>query len=355
MGIRQKLQERAERRRQRRGARRLIPNATWRAELLSEATRLEGECARAAAAIDQTRGVTATTTRENAWLPGELENYRLASGGIDLARRAAAWPGYVRMLWRWGSGSDLETGWRSLHTADQALLEIQDPATVLARVPDLKAAVKANFSPEDRRVDESIDFLNSCSLQNVDAGRERIRAIKQAADASSDAAHSSLRNYRNWLLITGVVLLLGLVIVAVVHGFHSNFFKICQASKPRKGSCISVDIAEIEAAGALGGLVAAVFALRRLDAYGGPYALPLWQALLRVPSGAAGAVLGIFVMQAGILTSLKAQPDNKLIPYALFFGYAPDFMLRLLDQKANSVGDSARTKNDPLRKAQPSS
>ena len=303
-----------------------IPNTTWRAGVRSEAARLEAE-------LDRTSGVG--------------ESAQVVRDQIALARKAAVWPGFWRMLWRWGSGSDIETAWRSLHMADQALLEFQDSATVLARAPEIRAAVNANLPPDDKRVRAYSDFLDRLTaeeLANNDRGvRERLRTIKRAADSCSDVAHSDLRNYRNWLLITGVVLLLALLFVGIWHAFHPHFFRICGQKKP----CAAVDLLEIEAAGALGGLVAGVFALRRLEAYGGPYALPLWQALLRVPAGAAGALLGVFIMQSGVIDALKPQPDSALIAYALLFGYAPDFVLRLLDEKANSVGAAARTKNDP--------
>jgi hypothetical protein len=107
------------------------------------------------------------------------------------------------------------------------------------------------------------------------------------------------------------------------------------------------------AAGAVGGIFAGGFALRRLQAYGGPYALPLWQALLRVPFGAAGAPLRISIMQSGLITAVKPQDNSDLIPYALSFGYAPDYLLRLLDRKVNEVSESARTKNDPVRGRRP--
>jgi hypothetical protein len=329
---------------------------------LSEVGRVHAELTRAAARLDELHKVRTPDDRCERWLPREFDNYRVAGEQIQLARQAAAWPGYLAMLWRWGSGSDLETGWRSLHTADQALLEIQDEATVLARVPEIKAAVLANLPAEDTRRADYSAFLdkwtNKCAAsppphkpEERPRVRERIRMIKRAADGCSDVAHSNLRNYRNWLLITGLVLLFALITVGFWHALHPNFFKICAADTTRR--CMPTDILEIEAAGALGGLVAAVFALRRLDAYGGPYALPLWQALLRVPSGGAGALLGVFVMQAHVVTALSPQLDDKLIPYALVFGYTPDFVLRLLDEKVNKVGEAARTKNDPLRKAQP--
>ena len=311
-----------------------LPNATWRAEVLNEAARLEDERERTAA---DHNGRAASDP-----------NDRLAAEQIKVARTAADWPGAWNAIVRWGSGSDLETATRALQLADQALLEIQDVPTVAARLPEIAASVQANLPPGDARIREYSQFLDHCVAEDLRRGslaRERVRAIKFAADQAADLSHSNLRHYRNWLLIVGLVLSGMLIAVAVIHALDNGFFQLCQ---PKTDCSVSVDIAQILAAGAVGGIVAGGFALRRLQAYGGPYALPLWQSLLRVPFGAAGALLGISIMQSGLITAVEPQDNSNLIPYALFFGYAPDYLLRLLDRKVNEVSESARTKNDPL-------
>lgn len=329
-----------------------LPTTAWRAQLLSEAVRLEGERVRAAAWLDELHGVPADAEDERAakWPPHALVDHRLAGESIEMVRRLTAQPGTLEMARRWGSGSDVEMAWRSLHAADAALLMIEDDAVVLARLPEIKASIEANLPPDDGRVDEYGKFLDGCGTDDLAASRSKIRTIKTAADSAQDAALGNLRTYRNWLWVVGTVLSAALVLVAWLHLLDNSFFKLCASATGANGACTSsVNLAEIEVAGALGGLVGAVFALNRLKAYGGPYSLPLWQALLRIPSGAAGALVGIFIMQSGVISNLAPQPANTLVTYALVFGYAPDLLLRLLDQKVNSVSESARTKNDPLR------
>jgi hypothetical protein len=84
-------------------------------------------------------------------------------------------------------------------------------------------------------------------------------------------------------------------------------------------------------------------------AYGGPYALPLWQAILCVPFGAAAALLRMSIMQSGLITAVRPQDNGDRIRCALLFGYAPGCLVRLLDGKVNEVSESARTRNDPVR------
>src|SRR4029079_8668590 len=127
----------------------------------------------------------------------------------------------------------------------------------------------------------------------IDRHRDHIRTIRAAVDNVADTAHSNVRNYRNWLLIVGTVLVAGLVVLAIAHATHPSFLFICQATSSSDASCQSAgaNVFELEAAGALGGLLTALFSLIRLRVYSGPYSLPLWQALIRLPAGAAGGLL----------------------------------------------------------------
>lgn len=56
-------------------------------------------------------------------------------------------------------------------------------------------------------------------------------------------------------------------------------------------------MAQIESAGAAAGLLMAIFALIRLTVFSGPVALPLWQSLVRIPAGAAAALVGAMMLQ----------------------------------------------------------
>lgn len=339
-------------------AERLTPGSTWRSLVLSEIDRLEDDWERAAAWLDSKHGVADPgTERATKWGQSELANYELVDRELARGRAATIRPGMFSRIWRWGSGSDMELAWRSLHAADQTLLLIQDDETVKARLPEIEAAVEANLPAGDARIDRYVAALTKGPLT-----RAQLRIIKQAADAASDASHDNVRNYRNWLLIAGSVLTVVLFALAVIHNLNPDFLKICQApqvstpagtaaAKSISSQCSAqgANVFEMELAGVLGGIVAAVWALTRMTSFTGVLALPLWQALLRIPTGAATALLGVLVLQSGLLSALVPQTEDKLVAYAAVFGYAPAYLLRMLDQKVNDVAESAATKNDPVR------
>jgi len=316
---------------------------TWRAEVDSRARGLDDELDRVEAALSDGK------SHED----DVKANLHIARRSISLARDIAA--GDVTgdtprrpftLMRRWASGSDIETAWHAIHAADAALLMVAPAESVKARLPEIRASLLATLGDSDGRVAPYTKTLEEAE-KHLNDHRDDIRSIKSAIDAASDAAHSNVRNYRNWLLIVSSVVAAGLIAVAVAHAGDPGFIYI--AEKGKTNPAIGADIAQIEAAGAVGGLLMAIFALIRLKVYSGPYALPLWQALVRIPAGAAAALVGAALLQGQVISTLSPQPRSGLLGYAVLFGAAPELVLRFLDKQVNSVSAAARTKNDPLK------
>ena len=273
-------------------------------------------------------------------------------GTIELAHEIAAdAPTTMSPTWiqRWYSGADIEAAWSAIHRAEAFLIMILPRETVHARLSDLRAALTTTLKGDGRVEGYEID-LKTIEVKGV-AGiglpeRERIRVIKSAIDSASDAAHLNIRNYRNWLLIVSTVVTVSLVIAAVVHSRNSEFLYIIESGSQAHRSA---DVAQLEVAGAVGGLLMALFALIRLQVYSGPVALPLWQALVRVPAGAAAGLVGAALIQGGTVSAIARQSRSGLIGYAVLFGAAPELVLRFLDKRVNNATSAARPSSDPLK------
>jgi hypothetical protein len=310
-------------------------------------------------------------------------NVAIVSKNLEVAVAAAESPRersqQLRRPLLWWSGAAVETAWSALHEADQALLMLQGADTVKARLPEISAAVEANLPAGDSRIATYKELLKGYQEGNK-LDRPQIRIIKRAVDAASDTAHSNVRGYRNILSAVGVILLIFAATLAIIHNADPKFISICQAQPgsstsapaPSTGGAAAAstssgqatatkvtpctggaDLAELELIGALGGLLAAVWALWRLDASSSPYGLPLYQALLRIPAGALAALFGILLLQSGALGVLIPQDADKLIAYGAVFGYAPDVLLRRVDARAKQLLGEARAKDDPQRTAPP--
>lgn len=317
---------------------RSTPDVTWRAQVQARVDDLEGE-------LDRVRGEQPLHSRPRE----DVANYEIVKSNLREAEAvAASAPRALSWKWlqRWASGSDVETAWGAIHRAEGALQMILPAQTIKARLPDLRAGLSLALTG-DGRVDEY-----TRALHEIEAGkdigpeqRETVRVIKSAIDSTSDAAYMNIRNYRNWLLMVSAIVTAGLIVVAVAHSRNSEFLYIPEA---HTAAHYGADVAQLEAAGAIGGLLMALFALIRLNVYSGPVALPLWQALVRVPAGATAGLVGAILLQAQLLTSIVPQSRTGLLGYAVLFGAAPEILLRFLDKKVNEATAAARPTNDPL-------
>jgi hypothetical protein len=266
----------------------------------------------------------------------------IVRGNLELARRAASQQSRnpLESLLGWLSGAAVETAWHAIHVAEEMLLMIGSGDWVKARLFELQASVSTTVGRNDERVPTYIKLLEDAGA-DIDAYREQLRVIKSTVDGASDEAHKNVRSYRNWLVLVGAVVSVALVGLGIGHWANAEFLEI------RAGS-FEADLAQVEFAGALGGLLMALFALIRLDVYSGPYALPLWQALIRIPAGSAAALVGVIFLQGKLLSAVASQNDRTaLLAYAVLFGAAPEIVLRFIDKKVNDVSAAARTKNDP--------
>ena len=77
------------------------------------------------------------------------------------------------------------------------------------------------------------------------------------------------------------------------------------------------------------------------------YGLPFVQAFLKGTTGAATGLLGVLLVQSGIISSLKLQTGGAVFAAAIIFGSAQYLFTRIVDQQAKSILDSAGSRNDP--------
>jgi hypothetical protein len=279
----------------------------------------------------------------------EADHYReSARSNIRLAREKLETPAGSGARWfrRWASASLFETVSSAVHAAEADLLMVLPEGTVKARLPEIRASLTTTLEGDGRLQEYVCDLKPMQASEKLSSQhRERLRVIKSAIDATAAAANSNVRNYRNWLLIVSAVVVIGLVVAAIAHAADPEFLYI-QEAKGAQGQ--GADVAQIEAAGAVGGLLMALFALIRLKVFSGPVALPLWQAIVRIPAGAAAGLVGALLLQGQVITFINSQTRSGLIAYAALFGAAPEIVLRFLDKQVNEATAAARNKNDPL-------
>jgi hypothetical protein len=100
------------------------------------------------------------------------------------------------------------------------------------------------------------------------------------------------------------------------------------------------DIALVEIVGLLAAAVASAAALRGIRGSSLPYGLPVALAVLKLPTGALTAVLGLLLMAGGFVPGLSALDSSaQILSWAIVFGYSQELFTRFVDKQAQSVLD----------------
>jgi hypothetical protein len=102
------------------------------------------------------------------------------------------------------------------------------------------------------------------------------------------------------------------------------------------------DIAVVELVGLVAAAIAAAAALRNVQGTSTPYSLPVALAVLKLPTGALTALLGLLLMRGGFVPGLSAlDSPAQIIAWALVFGYAQQLLTRFVDSQAQTVLEGA--------------
>ncbi|RST06427.1 hypothetical protein E2C00_01675 [Streptomyces sp. WAC05374] len=109
--------------------------------------------------------------------------------------------------------------------------------------------------------------------------------------------------------------------------------------------------------GIVAAAVAAATSLRRIKGTSTPYNVPVALALLKLPTGALTAVLGLLLMRGEFVPGLQALDSSaQIVAWAVIFGYSQQLFTKLVDNQAqsvlNSVGGPHSTPGKPTRDPQ---
>jgi hypothetical protein len=114
------------------------------------------------------------------------------------------------------------------------------------------------------------------------------------------------------------------------------------------------DILIIAGLGAVGGLLGAIVAIRRLRGTSTPYPVATALAILKVPSGALSAIIGMLLLAGGFVPGLtNLDNQRQILAYALVFGIAQQLVTRVADSRAQQILDKLPSKDAQAQSAQP--
>jgi hypothetical protein len=316
---------------------------------------------------------------------------------LDAARQAAR---LDKPHWRRSDGASLERALSNLSAAEADLLQAAPSEFVLGQMPCLLSQVQRHLSVDDPRRKEFERIADEVGVSDhahnlhapskdqsektgiVEAERSKIVSISRGADSAGLREQLRVRSFRNVLVAATAAMALLAVVIAIVGWFSPTSLPVCfqpqqegqtvvvcptaqsvtvargqQATGPVQPSIDRAvrrtvsrqDLLIVEVLGLVAAAVASAAALRRIRGSSEPHGLPVVLALLKLPTGALTAVLGLLLMRGGFVPGLTALDTSaQILAWAILFGYAQQLFTRFVDQQADTVLDgvrSARTAN----------
>jgi hypothetical protein len=313
------------------------------------------------------------------------DTLRTANSDLDAAVRShlkvAREAALSRSWWPSQARARMERAIGSVDAADAVLLARSPDDYLRGRLPDLVADVQAHLPPANpqRKRTEVLatryappEDGTHPEHDTIMRGEDRA-ALVEAARAASWAArreHARLRSFRTAVAITAVALFLLAVGIALVSSRQPSWMPLCFAPQGADavvcptttasiggttGEPVSVtgvaaiisstaqpaDVAVVMLLGLAGAAVTGAAALRRMRGTSTPYAVPMTLLLLKLPTGALTAFLGLVMLHGEFVPGLSAlDTSGQILAWALAFGAAQQLVTGLVDKKAQSVLDS---------------
>jgi hypothetical protein len=364
-------------------------SVAWREGTLTRAKELESLCAWVLANHPRANSEVLASA-----IPCHLEAARQA------AEAAKPEPKQWFRIRIFRNGPLIERAMSNLDAAEAQLLNFAPPDSVLGQMPCLLRHVQCHLLPTDPRRQEFERIARKLGvkdpdhplLQNtpeqdpvdkkkkVEEERGRIVTAVRAASSAGLREQLRVRNFRNVLVITTLLLALLAIGVALTGFFRPTMIPLCFAPEESGQAVVVCPIAQslpfstqqepgpeakdiddairatvtpqdllvVELIGLTAAAVAAAAAIRGIRGSSERYGLPVALAALKLPTGAITAFLGLLLMRGQFVPGLSALDTSaQILAWALVFGYARQLFTRLVDRQGQSVLESVRGADNP--------
>ncbi len=274
---------------------------------------------------------------------------------LDAARDAVVpsgtRPWWLRMSFRTGRRQDRAIA--HIDAAEEALLRVAPASYIRGQMPRLEGLVRRLpfGDPRRLRAEEIAGRVNGQDL--TDTERE---ALVSAVGASNQIAHAELmrlRQFRNLVAgatATMVVLVITFAVVGAVAPsalplcFPSESPEVCPTGAVSDDGGTSAgrpgDVALVELLGAVGAIILGASSLRPVARRVNPGlgSALAWSILLKPPTGALTAVLGLLLVRGDFLPGLGAfDSASQILAWALIFGSASQLVTRQVDVRTEQL------------------
>ena len=210
--------------------------------------------------------------------------------------------------------------------------------------------------------------------------KERGKIVSAVRGASSEALREQLRvrSFRNILIATIIGLTLLAISIAIFGWFFPMRVPLCFQPSLESGETVIVcptafsnrippeaqpgpvliyrvseavrpwDHVTVELIGLTAAALAATIRIRSIRGSSDAPNLPLLLALLKLPTGAITAILGLLLVRGQFIPGLSAlDSPAQILSWALVFGFAQHVFTGLVDKQGQAVLDSVRPADRP--------
>jgi hypothetical protein len=260
----------------------------------------------------------------------------------------------------------------SVHAAEELILRRAPDSYIRGQLPDIHSDVRKHLEANDPRRIRFEALLSKTTGPESDLDEEAVGNIIGASAAAHLAYRrefAQLRNFRNILyMCTGLLVVIS-VMVGIWGFVQPRDLSLCfnpqEANKvvcPTNessfnderpvpagtdiddvvsGAAAPADVFLIQFVGLVAAAVSGAASLRRITGTSTPYGLAVSLAVMKLPTGALTAVLGLMLMRGGFIPGLTALDSSpQILAWAIVFGAAQQLFTGLVDRQAQSVLDN---------------
>jgi hypothetical protein len=284
------------------------------------------------------------------------------------------------------TGAAVERANSQLDGVETDLLRLAPDSYRRGQLPNLVAHVQDHLPDGDPRrtqVEAIAEAVKKrpCTAELCSSEREQLLGAVRAASLEARRSIRRVRSFRNVLLVTALILSLGVAGITLLGVLSPERIPLCFT--PETADSVNVvcptstfsleqsateqpgptqqkldeemrshadawDVPVVEIIGLLAAALAGAFALRQIRGTSTPYSLPVAVAVLKLPSGALTAVLGLVLMRGGFVPGLSALDTSaQILAWAVVFGYSQQILTRLVDRQANTVLENVSQPANP--------
>ncbi len=257
----------------------------------------------------------------------------------------------------------------NIHAAETSLLRRAPLRFLRGELPSMDAHVRRHLPIDDPRRVRMEDIARKDNDGNEDGAldpleRESVIAAVRAASSAAAREQQRVRSFSAIISWASALLFVIAGLVAILGTLRPELLALCFEPQPTptqvpllvcptgesplidgddiddvvQRTVSKWDVPLIEFIGMVAAGVTGAIALRRIQGTPTPFAVPVVLNILKLPTGALTAVLGLMLMRGGFVPGLTALDSTpQVIAWAVIFGASQQLFTGMVDRQAASV------------------